>query len=65
MSPARKSFDREKLLQRPADPEVFFDNGVRQAFALRGFGEYIGAVARRHPGDPVHAACSAIFFATS
>ena len=34
-------------------------------FRCRCFGEQVRALARRHPGDAVHAVFSAILFATS
>ena len=63
--PARKSLNREKLLQHPANPEVFFDNGFGQALAIRCLGEQFGALGRRHLSDAVQAVFSAIVLATS
>jgi hypothetical protein len=59
------SLNREELLENPANPEVFFNNGCGQAFAIRCLGEDLCALGCGHLSDAVQVAFSAIAFATS
>jgi hypothetical protein len=62
--PIGQSFNREKLLQNPANPKILLDNCVRQVFAVRSLGEQFRTRVGRHSGNPVQAVFSAILLAT-
>ena len=60
-----QGINRKQLFQRPADPEVLFNDSFGKVPSLRRFGEQVRAVAFRHSCNFVHAVSSAIRLATS